>query len=29
LGVRIDNDHYQDVYTVLLDKGAYEEDAGR
>lgn len=28
-GVRIDNEHYQDVYTVLLDKGLYEEDKGR
>ena len=28
-GVKIDNEHFQDVYTVLLDKGLYEEDKGR
>jgi len=25
----VSNEVYQDVYTVLLDKGAYVEDAGR
>lgn len=28
-GAVIDADHYSDVYTVLLDKGAYAEDPGR
>jgi hypothetical protein len=28
-GVPIDAEHFSDVYMVLLDRGAYLEDAGR